>query len=183
MSAPVPFPLCWPCMSTRTSAHRPVTRFHYPRQIRAGTLRAVDYRARVMPHPRAVIIWGVVYVAFLAIFVALGLNDPDTHRRAAVWPMAASLGGLAALALARTVFVGNPVGPGPWLACWLVVAALIASAGRPVRLALGTPLDPMQSTASGNEQRTAKRARLLTLLIFTVGIAIAALLRPDLFRF
>jgi hypothetical protein len=130
-----------------------------------------------------VIVWGFVYVAFLAIFVALGLNEPDTQRRAAVWPMAASLGGLAALALARTVFVGNPLGPGPWLACWLVVATLVASAGRPVRLALGTPLDPKQSMASAQEQRTAKKARLVTLLIFTVGIAIAALLRPDLFGF
>lgn len=136
-----------------------------------------------MRHPRSVIIWGVVYVAFLALFVALGLNDPDTQRRAAIWPMAASLGGLAALALARTLFVDSPLGPGPWLACWLVVAALIASAGRPVRLALGTPLDPKQSTASAHEQRTARRSRLLTLLTFAVGIAIAALLRPDLFRF
>ena len=97
--------------------------------------------------------------------------------------MAASLGGLAVLALARTFFVGAPLGPAPWLACWLVVAALIASAGRPVRLALGTPLDPMQSSTSSQEQRTAKRARLLTLLTFVGGIAIAAPLRPDLFNF
>jgi hypothetical protein len=130
-----------------------------------------------------VIIWGAVYVALLALFVALGLNDPDTQRRTVVWPMAASFGGLAALALARTLFVGAPFGPGPWLACWLVVAALIASAGRPVRLALGTPLDPKQSSATSHEQRTAKRARLLTLLTFAAGIPIAALLRPDLFRF
>jgi hypothetical protein len=135
----------------------------------------------VMRHPRPVIVWGSVYVAFLATFVALGLNDADTQRRAAVWPMAISLGGLAALALARALFVGSPLGPGPWLACWLVVAALVASAGRPVRLAIGTPLDPKQSTASAQEQRAAKRARLLTLLTFAIGIAMTALLRPDLF--
>ncbi len=128
------------------------------------------------------IVWGVVYAAFLAIFFTLGLNDPDTQRRAVVWPMAASLGGLAALALARTLVTGSPLGPGPWLACWLLVAALIASAGRPVRLAIGTPLDPKQATASDQEQRTAKRARLLTLLTFAAGLASAALLRPDLFR-
>lgn len=136
-----------------------------------------------MGHPRSVIVWGVVYVALLALFVALGLNDSDLQRRAVVWPMAASFGGLAALAWARTLFVGVPLGPGPWLACWLVVAALIASAGRPVRLALGTPLDPKQSSASSHEQRTAKRARLLTLVTFAAWIAIAVLVRPGLFRF
>lgn len=144
---------------------------------------AVDCPVRVIGHRCSVIIWGVVYVAFLALFVALGLTDPDTQRRAVVWPMAASFGGLAVLALARALFVGAPLGPGPWLACWLVVAALIASAGRPVRLALGTPLDPKQSSTSSQEQRTAKRARLLTLLTFAGGIAIAAPLRPDLFSF
>lgn len=89
---------------------------------------AVDCPVRVIGHRCSVIIWGVVYVAFLALFVALGLTDPDTQRRAVVWPMAASFGGLAVLALARALFVGAPLGPGPWLACWLVVAALIASA-------------------------------------------------------
>jgi hypothetical protein len=130
-----------------------------------------------------VIVWVVVYVALLAIFVVLGLSDPDRQRRTAVWPMAASLGGLAALALVRTLFLGRPLGAAPWLACWLVVAALIATAGRPVRLALGTPLDPKKSTVSAQAQRTAKRTRLLTLVTFAVGIGIAALLRPELFRF
>lgn len=136
-----------------------------------------------MRHPRSVIVSGVVYVGFLATFVALGMSDPDTQRRAAVWPMAASFGGLAALALARTLFVGTPLGPGLWLPSWLVVAALIASAGRPVRLALGTPLDPKQAMVSAQERRIARRARLLTLLTFAVGIAFAALLRPDLLGF
>lgn len=97
--------------------------------------------------------------------------------------MAASLGGLTALAFSRTLFAGDQLGPGPWLACWLVVAALVASAGRPVRLVIGTPLDPKQSAASTQEQGTAKRARLLTLLIFAGGIATAILVRPDLFGF
>jgi hypothetical protein len=111
-----------------------------------------------------------------------GLNDPDTQRRTVVWPMAASLGGLAALAVARTVFIGIPPGPGPWMACWLVAAALIASAGRPVRLAIGTPLDPKMLTASDQARRSARRARLLTLLTFAGGLAIGALLRPDLLQ-
>lgn len=128
------------------------------------------------------IVSAVAYVALLALFVALGLNDPDAQRRPAVWPMAASLVGLAALAVIRALFSGLPVGPGPWLACWLVVAALIASAGRPVRLALGTSVDPKQSDVSVHEQRTGKRARLLAVTIFALGTAIAALLRPDLFR-
>lgn len=133
-----------------------------------------------MRHPRSVIVWGVVYVAVLATFVALGMKDPDTQRQATVWPMAASFGGLAALAWARTLFMGTPPGPGLWLSSWLVVAALIASAGRPVRLALGTPLDPKQTIVSAQERGIAKRARLLTLLTFAVGIAIAALSRPNL---
>lgn len=112
-----------------------------------------------MRHPRSVIVWGVFYVAFLAFLVAFGSKNPDTQRRAAVWPMGASLGGLAALALVRTIFVGSPLASGPWLACWLVVAAPIAPAGRPLRLAVGTPLDPKQASASVQEQRTAKRAR------------------------
>lgn len=95
--------------------------------------------------------------------------------------MAGSLGGLAGLALVRTLLEGNEPGPGPWLAIWLIVAAIVASAGRPVRLALGTPLDPKQSTASADEQRMAQRARVLTLLTFAAGIAMALLLRPDLF--
>jgi hypothetical protein len=135
-----------------------------------------------MRHPRSVIVWGV-YVIILAVFVVLGLNDPDEKRRAVVWPMAASFGGLAALAAARTLSVGSPLGPGPWIACWLLMAALIASAGRPVRLVIGTPLDPKQSTTSDQEQLTAKMSRLRMLLVFAVGLAIAALLRPDLFHF
>jgi hypothetical protein len=128
-----------------------------------------------------VIAWAV-YLSFLAIFVALGLNDPDKQRRAAVWPMAASLGGLAALAVTRTLFTGiGSLDVGPWIAWWLLVAALIATAGRPVRLSIGTPLDPRAPTVTDPERRTAKRTRLLTLLIFAAGLAIGAVLRPDLF--
>ncbi|HLN77346.1 MAG TPA: hypothetical protein VK204_09905 [Nocardioidaceae bacterium] len=126
--------------------------------------------------------WLAVYVALLAMFVVLGLNDPDTERRAVVWPMAGSFGGLAALAVARTLFTGSPLGPGPWIACWFVVAALIASAGRPIRLAIGTPLDPKLFDISVQERRSARRARLLTLLTFVIGLAVGALHLPDLFR-
>lgn len=133
-----------------------------------------------MGHPRVVIAWAAVYLSFLAIFVGLGLRDPDRQRRAAVWPMAASLGGLAALAVARTLFAGTvPLGPAPWITWWLLVAALTASAGRPVRLAIGTQLDPKLTMATDQERRAAKRTRLLTLLIFAAGLAIGALLRPD----
>ena len=130
----------------------------------------------------SVLAWLVVYVAFLAVFVVLGLSDPDTERRTVVWPMAGSLGGLAAIALARTLSTDRPLGSAPWIACWLVVAALIASAGRPIRLAIGTPLDPKLGEITAEERRSARRARLLTLLTFVLGIAVGALLRPDLFE-
>ena len=141
----------------------------------------VEFGVGDMRHPRAVIAWAV-YLSFLAIFVALGLRDPDKQRRAAVWPMAASFCGLAALAVARTLFTDTgSLDVGPWIAWWLLVAALIATAGRPVRLAIGTPLDPRLRTATDQERRTAKRTRLLTLLIFAGGLAIGAVVRPDVF--
>ena len=86
--------------------------------------------------------WWAGYLVSLAAFVVLGLRDPDTARRSAVWSMTATFAGMALLATLRTLTIGGWFTPGPGFAAWFTVSALLATRGRPTRLAVGTPLDP-----------------------------------------
>ena len=115
------------------------------------------------------------YLLALAGFVYLGVRDPDTARRATVWPMAGSLVGLAVLAALRSVTGHLGFVAGPDIAAWLVLSALLATAGRPTRLAIGTQLDPVDAmSVSEDERRLAGRARRTTVLLFLGGVAVAA---------
>lgn len=121
------------------------------------------------------IAWWTGYLVCLAAFVYLGLRDPDTARRETVWPMAASLGVLAVLAALRSPTADGQFIAGPGIAAWLVVSALLATAGRPTRLAVGTPLDPVDATSvSAEEERLARSSRRRTILLFFGGLALAA---------
>lgn len=126
--------------------------------------------------------WVGVYGLCLALLVWRGLVDPDVGRRKSVWPMVGTLIGLMALALARTIFVqGEPLGAWPYVGCWLIIAMVVATGGRPVRLVAGSRIDPRSRTASVEELRDARKGRLLTMVTFAVGVTLAAVLRPDLF--
>lgn len=89
--------------------------------------------------------------------------------------MAGSLAGLAVLAAlgSLTDHVRFAVGPG--IAAWLVPSALLATAGRPTRLAVGTHLDPVDAiSVSDDERLRAKRVRRTTVLLFLGGDALGA---------
>lgn len=115
------------------------------------------------------------YLLSLAAFVYLGLRDPDTARRETVWPMAGSLAGLAVLAVLRSLTDHVRFAVGPGIAAWLVLSALLATAGRPTRLAVGTQLDPVAAISVSDDQRLqARRARRTTVILFLGGDALGA---------
>jgi hypothetical protein len=95
--------------------------------------------------------------------------------------MAGTFAGLAVVAALRTLLTGRWFTAGPGIAAWLIVSALLACAGRPTRLAIGTPLDPVDVAVPEVDGRTARRARLLTIFIFFGGLIVVALARPSLF--
>ena len=110
----------------------------------------------------------------LVAFVLLGVRDPDIPRRGTVWPMAASFGGLAVNAAVRTLAVGGQFAVGPGVAAWLVISALLASAGRPIRLAVDTSIDPVDGgSTTEREKSRARNSRRVTLLLFLGGLALA----------
>ena len=118
--------------------------------------------------------WWAGYLVSLAAFVVLGLRDPDTARRSAVWSMTATFAGMAVLATLRTLTIGQWLTPGPGFAAWFTVSALLATRGRPTRLAVGTPLDPLLTTSlTEDEERRARSARHQTLWLFFSGSALA----------
>lgn len=119
----------------------------------------------------------VGYLLSLAAFVYLGLRDPDTARRETVWPMAGSLAGLAILAALRSLTDHVRFAAGPSIAAWLVLSALLATTGRPTRLAVGTQIDPVDATSvSADERLQARRVRRTTVLVFLGGVALGALI-------
>lgn len=118
--------------------------------------------------------WWTGYVVSLAAFVVLGLRDPDTARRSTVWSMTATFAGMTVLATLRTLTGGGWFAPGPGFAAWFIVSALLATAGRPTRLAVGTPLDPLYTTSMNEpEEDRARIARRRTLWLFFGGSALA----------
>ena len=125
--------------------------------------------------------WLGLYLVCLAAFVALGLRDPDTERRSSTWSMTGTFAGLAVVAALRTLLTGQWFAAGPGIAAWLIVSALLACAGRPTRLATGTALDPVDEAVTEVDGRTARRARLLTIIIFFGGLVLVALARPSSF--